>query len=109
MLGASAAPQSVVEHCFMQIEYDTDLFGCSDSLSVEEFRQLDQMLLPRDGQQRSLVVLQARAVVVAADEVAAPKTYRCPRLSPRLSPYLQRERLNFAGAAHTSIHKASGV
>ena len=36
MLGVLAATQSVVEHGFIRIECDADLFGCSDSLSIEE-------------------------------------------------------------------------
>jgi hypothetical protein len=43
MLDVLAATQSVVEHGFIHIECDADLFGCSDSLSVEE---VPQYLLP---------------------------------------------------------------
>ena len=43
MLGVLAATQSVVEHGFIHIECDADLFGCSDSLSIEG---VPQYLLP---------------------------------------------------------------
>jgi hypothetical protein len=43
MLGVLAATQSVVEHGFIHMECDADLFGCSDSLSIEG---VPQYLLP---------------------------------------------------------------